>query len=189
MSDMGDKSLTSEQILAIRTELLDRREREQAPRREFHVLFTSGKSQQEIQSSPLIAEMQRVDAENVAYLKALIQEHGWPDAERFGEEASSAAFLIVQHSGDIELMSAALPFIEADVKAKRLNGGTYAALYDRLNLSLKRQQRYGSQVAYDAQGEPIAENLEDPEHVDERRRALGMMPLAEYLQRFRRDKG
>ena len=185
---MRDKPLSAEMIDAIRKELLERREREQAPRRQFHDFFMSGKSQEEIRSSPLVAEMHRVDAENVAYLKTLVQEHGWPDAERFGPEAASAAFLIVQHSDDTELMSMALPFIEADVKAKRLNGDAYALLYDRLNLRLNRPQRYGSQVSYNEQGDPIADNLEDPEHVDERRLELGMIPLATYLQRFKRAK-
>src|SRR5688572_2884971 len=113
---MSDNSLSSEKILAIQKELVERREREQAPRRELHILLTSGRSQEAIQSSPVIAEMQRIDNENVAYLKILIREHGWPDADRFGAEAASAAFLIVQHSNDTELMSSALPFIEADVK-------------------------------------------------------------------------
>ena len=62
-----------------------------------------------------------VDADNTAWLREQMRELGWIDASRFGPDASFAAFLIVQHSQDLPLMLAALPEIEADVRAKRFN--------------------------------------------------------------------
>jgi hypothetical protein len=186
---MSEKRTPSPQeIFEIGRELAERRAREQAPREQLHLLVTGGASPEEIRTSPVVAEMRRIELENVAYLKTVVEAYGWPDAERFGAEATFAAFLIIQHCDEPELMGFALPFIEADVKAGRLQGGAYALLYDRYRLQTNRPQRFGSQVIFDAQGEPVAERLEDPEHVDERRKEFGLGPLASYLQRFARKK-
>jgi hypothetical protein len=130
-------------------------------------------------------EMQQVDADNTAWLRQVAVEHGWLDAQRFGTEAADAAFLLVQHSGDLPLMTAALPTIEGDVKAGRLHGQTFALLYDRLQLMQGGQQRYGTQVMkVDEKGDWVLRRLEDPDRVDERRKAMGLGPLKEYLSGF-----
>lgn len=126
--------------------------------------------------------MEEVDAANTAWLKELIQEVGWIDATRFGSQAAHDAFLLVQHSGDIPLMRAALLPIEKDLRAGRLKSGDpYALLYDRLQLRLGHLQRYGSQVEIRGP-HPHVPGLEDPERVDEWREEIGMIPLDEYLE-------
>ena len=77
-------------------------------------------------------ELAAVDAANVKYLKELTQQYGWIDTERFGKMAAQVAFLLVQHSGDMPLMEAALSPIKADVLAKHMSGDAYALLYDRI---------------------------------------------------------
>jgi hypothetical protein len=47
-----------------------------------------------------------------------------------------------------------------------------------------RLQRYGTQVTADAEGRPVPWPIDDPEHVDERRRAAGMPDLAEHLSQW-----
>lgn len=132
------------------------------------------------------SEMQRVDSDNTEFLRTLIGELGWIDATRFGAEASDAAFLLVQHSGDLRLMRTALPHIEADVRAGRLSGQNYALLFDRLQLNLGYLQRYGSQIG-GATGELMLMPCEDIARIDERRAELGMGPLGEYLAYFRSE--
>jgi hypothetical protein len=135
------------------------------------------------------ARMAEVDRDNTAWLKGLVEDIGWIDCDRFGVEAANTAFLLVQHSGDLPLMLAALPRIEADVKAKKLDGQPYALLYDRLQLHLGGRQRYGSQIGGAGEGEMVVLPLEDRAHVDDRRRELGMGPLSEYLDFFKRQNG
>jgi hypothetical protein len=53
---------------------------------------------------------------------------------------------------------------------------SYAYLYDRVAVAEQRPQRYGSQYGADGTPEPI----EDPDHVDERRKAVGLDTMAEY---------
>jgi hypothetical protein len=134
-----------------------------------------------------LSEMHEVDERLTARLLTVIAEHGWIDATRFGSAASDVAFLIVQHSGDLRLMRAALPWIETDVEAGRLSGQNYALLFDRLQLNLGYRQRYGSQLCTLANGESALMPCEDMEHVDERRAKLGMPPLASYLAFWERD--
>lgn len=138
--------------------------------------------------TPDWTEMIRVDRDNTAWLRETIADVGWIDAARFGRQAANGAFLIVQHSGDLELMVTALPAIEADVKAGLLDGGGFALLYDRLTLNLGGRQRYGSQLGSSA-GDPTTYMLpmEDRSGVDARRAELGMSPLADYIALFEAD--
>lgn len=129
-------------------------------------------------------EMQTVDADNTKYLRTLVLDVGWIDAKRFGKQTATNAFLIVQHSGDLRLMQAALPEIEKDMKAGVGDPQDYALLYDRLKLNLGERQRYGSQIGQDKDGNPIVLPLEDKAKVEEFRKAIGLFPLSQYLKFF-----
>lgn len=134
-------------------------------------------------------EMGAVDQDNTAYLKKLVMECGWIDVARFGETTSDAAFLIVQHSGDLPLMVAALPEIEKDLKAGRLRDGQdFALLYDRIMLNTGEKQRYGTQLTM-AKGKLIVFPLESKEKVDQFRKEIGVFPLAQYLEIFQQQNG
>lgn len=186
---IANKPVPAERIEAITRELLERKDREQAIRNTLHQLLQTGIAPAELKVHPVVKEMQSIDQANEAYLMAILAECGWPDAARFGARAAHAAFLIVQHSGSQQLMIDALPFIEADVRAKHINGDQYALLYDRLSVSLHGKQRYGSQLITATNGELMLEPLEDPGRVDEHRKELGMAPLADYLARFAKQNG
>jgi len=162
------REVGAEERSTIRSELARRREIDQAVRKDARRR----------------AEMGEVDADNTAYLKNVVTDVGWIDVERFGRPAADAAFLLVQHSGDLPLMLAALPEIEKDVRAGALDGQNYALLYDRTQLMTGGKQRYGSQVSQNDAGELVVARLEAPDRVDEFRAKLGLMPLREYLALF-----
>ena len=131
---------------------------------------------------PSKLRVQAVDTDNTVFLIRHLARHGWVDETRYGPEATQAAALLVLHSADLRLQKTTLPWVRADVQPGRRNGQSYALLHDRLQLRLGFRQRYGSQLASTDVGDAVLLPLEDPEHVDERRRALGMQPLAEYLE-------
>jgi hypothetical protein len=56
-------------------------------------------------------------------------------------------------------------------------------LEDRVRMFEGRPQLYGTQLEPDDEGRPRPYPIEDPEGVDERRRAVGLEPLAERLAR------
>ena len=158
------KKLGDERLSAIRSALAERAAKGQAVR----------------QDRERWPEMKTVDAENTRYLKELVKEVGWIDVSRFGARAATDAFLLVQHSGDVPLMMAAMPYLEKDFKHSD-GAQSYALLYDRLQLSLGRKQLYGTQIGMDKQGNPLVFPLEDPEKIDELLRELKLPPLKEYL--------
>ena len=134
-------------------------------------------------------EMATVDADNTAYVRGVVTDVGWIDVERFGRPAADAAFLLVQHSGDLPLMLAALPEIEEDVRAGRADAQNFALLYDRTQLMSGGKQRYGSQIRENEDGDLVVYELEDPDRVDARRKELGLAPLRDYLALFGREVG
>jgi len=87
-------------------------------------------------------------------------------------------------------MLAALPEIEKDMKAGKMNDGqTYALLYDRTKIFSGQKQRYGTQISTADDGTPIVDPLEDRKNVDQLRKEIGMPPLAEYLLSFEKSAG
>jgi hypothetical protein len=118
--------------------------------------------------------------ENNRYLRALLDEVGWIDAETLGVRTTYYAFMLIQHSSDLGLMLAALPYVERDLRDAGYSE-SYALLFDRLQVMQGKPQRYGTQMARLPNGEAIVLPVEDLESVDERRRSIGLPPLEEYL--------
>lgn len=170
----------------ILAELKERVAREQALRREAMGSIRPGSAP----DAGLMRRMRAADEVNTARLVELVARWGWIDAGRFGPEGSRFAFLIVQHSGDLRLMRTALPEVEKDVRAGKLDGGSYALLYDRTQLTMGNRQRYGTQVTMDqSTGEVVVSPLEDEARVDEFRKEMGMPPLAAYVRQIRAMAG
>lgn len=130
-----------------------------------------------------------VDADNTAYLLRLIQEVGWIDAGRFGRDAAGAAFLIAQHAGDLSLLLAILPLVEADARAGRVDASHYASMYDRVQVMQAEPQRYGTQLGQNDKGEMVVLPLQDRARVEEFRKDLGLPPLTVYLEYLRQKHG
>jgi hypothetical protein len=132
----------------------------------------------------LAKEMWKVDAENTSYLEGVVKELGWVDAVRFGAAACNDAFLLVQHSQSLPLMTTVLPKVKEDVTSGRIGGQTYALLYDRTHLELGERQRFGTQMARNPAGDLVIPALEDREKVDQYRKEVGMGPISDYLRSF-----
>ena len=116
--------------------------------------------------------LEPVDAANTRRLKELLDENeGWFAVAEYGAEASSAAFHIVQHSGDSDLVRRVLPLIEPLARSGEVDPFDYAAMYDRLANREGRGQRYGTQFrCVDGKLESVP--LEDPSRVEEWRVTL-----------------
>ena len=123
--------------------------------------------------------MMRTDSSLSVRLREILASHGWPDANRLGNDAAHAAFLIVQHSPFPELLREALPYVEADVRAGRLDAQDYAALVDRVREQRGELQLYGTQYEL-VDAVMVRSPVEDPAGLDRRRAELGLMPISEY---------
>jgi hypothetical protein len=120
-----------------------------------------------------------IDAANMKRLAEIIDAYGWPGL-RFAGAASQTAFLVLQHA-DHDSQRKYLPLLRAAVKRNDAPGGHLALLEDRVRVADGKPQLYGSQLG----GDPLHfEPIEDEAHVDERRRSIGLEPLADYAKHF-----
>jgi hypothetical protein len=135
-------------------------------------------------ANPNMEEWTKIDADNTAYMKSVIDKHGWPGKSMVGDDGALAAFLMVQHADrDPAFQKKCLPLMEAAVLAKEASASQLALLTDRVLLAEGKQQRYGSQFTV-VDGKSVPRPIEDPEHVDARRAAVGLPPLAEYAKQM-----
>jgi hypothetical protein len=133
----------------------------------------------------LIERVTAVDADNTAWMKSLVAEHGWPRISDVGAEGSGNAWLLVQHADqDVAFQERCLELLRDAVIAREADGKHLAYLEDRVAMHRGRPQRYGTQFRSREGGGFEPYTLEDPARVDEWRAAVGLEPLAEYAQRF-----
>jgi hypothetical protein len=147
-------------------------------------LSTLPESERMVAYAALMNEIEAVDRANQAALLEMVPPEGWFHQSRYGEAASEAAFLIVQH-GSLDLWQRFVPVLEPLVASGEIDGLQYALMYDRLALREGRPQRYGSQMIC-VEGRYVTGHLEDPDSVDVRRAAMEMGPLADYEALFAR---
>lgn len=128
-----------------------------------------------------VRRLVRGDSARTERLETIIAQWGWPAPSRAGEPAASGAFLVLQHSPSAEFQRRMLPALDSLARVGEASGEHVALLTD---LVLKREgepQRYGNQ--FDFKGGRIVLNpIADSAHVDARRAALGLMPLADYVR-------
>jgi len=124
-------------------------------------------------------EIAAIDASNTAYLKAHLPEAGWFSPKEHGAIVTAMAWVIVQHSPDQDLQKEALTRIEPLLALGQFKPSRYAMLYDRVAIAYGRPQRYGTQATCKA-GEIVQLHpMEDPDRVDDRRKAIGLGPAKE----------
>ena len=131
------------------------------------------------------SEMQANYRSGTSWLKAVLARIGWFDISRYGEEASQAAWLIVQHSDyDPEWQKRMLKVLEPRVKSGDMQGKYYAYLVDRVASNAKRPQVYGTQGRCVGKGDWQPFDTMEPVKLDVRRREVGLEPIDEYRRRF-----
>ena len=126
----------------------------------------------------------KIDAANQKRIAEIFSQHGWLSPAKVGPQASSAAFLIVQHA-PLEFQQQYWPLLEKAAANGELKKSSLALLEDRILMRQGKPQIYGSQLVTDPETQKLKLHpIADEEHVDERRRAAGLPPLAEYLKYF-----
>jgi uncharacterized protein DUF6624 len=130
--------------------------------------------------------MREVHERNTARLKAIVAAHGWPGRSLVGQDGSHAAWRVVQHAiGDPSFQRSCLAAIEQSVADGEAPLAQLAFLMDRVRYFEGKPQIYGTQFDWDENGEMNPWQIEDPEHVDERRSRAGLNPIAERTREIR----
>ncbi|MGI4747981.1 MAG: DUF6624 domain-containing protein [Janthinobacterium lividum] len=138
--------------------------------------------QREAASTLAWNEINAQDAADRAGLEALLPQQGWFTISSYGQAASDAAWSVVQHqTNDPPFMAAMLTRMEGPARRRDVNPRDFALLYDRVAMVENRPQTYGSQfVCTDHRWKLY--KLNDPNQVDQRRKALGLTETEEQVE-------
>ena len=163
---------------SLKLELLRMRDEDQAVRAELAAdgsLFDG--------YHPRMEEMHR---RNAARLAEVINQHGWPGRTLVGDDGANAAWMIAQHAiAEPRFQRRCLGLLKKAAAKNEIPLWQPAYLEDRIRMFEGKPQVYGTQYDWDENGEMSPLPIEDPEHADERRAALGLIPLAENTKQMR----
>ena len=186
---------------ALRDELLERAERELNAADELFELAAADSSlRKELDrrtagpATPLVAALQSWDerppeadallaqnAENVGWLSAVIEDHGWPGLRSVGVEGADAAWLLAQHADAAnDVRRRWLPHLQTAVERGDADPRQFATLVDRSAVVAGEPQVYGTIVVLAADGEPeFTVPVHDAGSLDARRASIGLPSLVE----------
>jgi len=128
--------------------------------------------------------MLEMDQFHTQKMKEIIRNHGWPTITLFGKNTDHQAWLLVQHSSDLEFQKNCLQLLYQAMQCKETNPINYAYLYDRVALQSKEydyKQKYGTQFHITNNGELILQPYQGTiEDIDKNRFLIGLSSLEEY---------
>jgi hypothetical protein len=127
--------------------------------------------------------MQEIDEKNTAWLKGVVEKHGWPGESLVGTDGAHRAWLLVQHADrDRDFQEQCLKKMEA-LPAGEVDRRDIAYLTDRVLVGQGKKQKYGTQAQF-KDGKAVPLPIEDESGVDKRRKEAGLEPLAQYLKQM-----
>lgn len=133
-------------------------------------------------------EMEALHHRNARELEAIIDKIGYPTSEKVGEEASEAAWMIIQHSiGRPNFMRKGARLLAEAVEDNMADPKHLAYLTDRIAVYEGKPQRYGTQFDWDENGQMSPRSFDNLEQVNERRKKVGLNTLDEQIAIMRKQ--
>ncbi len=124
-----------------------------------------------------------LDSTNQVLIKKLIASYGWPGKSFVGDYGNYTVFLVIQHA-DLPVQEKYFPLFKESVDKGESRACDLAYLQDRILMRQGKNQLYGSQIVMNNQGGQEFYPIEDPEHINDRRKTVGLGPIEEYAERF-----
>jgi hypothetical protein len=177
---------------ALRQELLDMRtEDQEAKANNVQVLGANGISLVKPQNvtdpatikllKEQVNKVAKVDLKNRTRLRKIVDKYGWPGKSLVGSGgAEAAAYLVQQAQKDLLLQKRCLKLMKEAPKGE-VEPAHVAQLTDTVLIAEKKKQLYGTGLQ--AKGGVLKPYpIEDEANLDKRRAAMGLPPLADYLE-------
>jgi len=156
----------------IRSELLERVEKDQAARRAVQAPDNSDRQR-------VIEAVGEIDECNTSWMKSVVERTGWPTRSAVGADGAHAAWLLVQHADrDPAFQSLCLDLMEG-FGEDEVSPIDVAYLTDRVRVNHGELQVYGTQF-HEVDGLLQPRPIENADQVDQRRLSVGLPTLAEY---------
>ncbi len=132
-------------------------------------------------------DMAKLHNKNAAILNHIIDEIGYPTNDKVGQEASDAAWLVIQHSiGQPEFMKKCARLLKIAVEENNANPIHLAYLTDRIAVFEGKPQAFGTQFDWDKNGKMSPQPYDDLNQVNQRRKSLGLNSLEEQTSLMRK---
>src|SRR5947209_14030056 len=132
----------------------------------------------------LVEKLTAIDQKNTARLKEIVDQHGWPGKSLVGAAGAQDAWLLVQHADrDPAFQKRCLELMTPLVAQGEVSAVNVAYLTDRVRVAEGKPQVYGTQFRQ-ADGKMEPSPIEDEARVDERRKSVGLPPLAQYRKQL-----
>lgn len=125
--------------------------------------------------------IEKIDQEHLPRLKAIVEQFGWPGFRTIGAEGADKMWLLVQHCDrEIEFQKTCLQLLKDSVAKGDAPKKHLAYLMDRVLVNEGKPQVYGTQVQI-IEGKALPRPVEDPDNLDNRRKAMGLGSFNDYL--------
>ena len=162
----------------LRAELIEMEQRDCALRAE---LVTRG----ELHGRGYHPEMAELHRRHNERIRSIVELYGWPGRSLVGDEGCRAAGFVVQHAIlDPELQELCVRLLSEAVERGEAEAFMLALLTDRVLMQKGEPQMYGTQYVGAEGGGVEPWPIADAERVDERRLAVGLMPMSENTARL-----
>ncbi|MFH1585998.1 MAG: DUF6624 domain-containing protein [archaeon] len=127
-----------------------------------------------------VAKAEEIYRENSLWLERVIDEIGWPSQDIVGIVGEQSAWLIVQHSPDLDFQERCLKMIK-DLPLTNERKEYMAYLTDRILVRKGYQQIFGTQFL---NGKPFP--IKEFENLDVKRKEVGLEPFEDYQKRMQK---
>lgn len=175
-------------VTALAEELVKMAEEDQQVRKELVQHLEKSRT---VDAPSLLRErLHDVDSRNLARMKEIVAEHGWPTVNLVGTQACNSAWLLVQHGdSDRSFQRHVLELITPLVRTGEVPPDRFAMLTDRVLVAEGKPQLYGTQynavsldgVIHFGPRTPIS----DPTNLSRRRAEMGLPLHSEYVSQLR----
>lgn len=157
--------------------------KDQACREQLKKFHNNELDTNEIKLSDIVSKIRETDSLNYFELKAIVDEFGFPGFDLVGENYSNSFWNIIQHQDNNQtFQQEVLKKMKVECDKDNASKLYYAYLVDRVNVNAGELQIYGTQMQLNTNSssyepKPVIE----PEKLDERRKAVGLVPISEYI--------
>jgi hypothetical protein len=128
------------------------------------------------------AAYQRAIRTNFPLVEKILHTYSYPTYSLVGQASGQHYFLLVQHSDfNLPFQQRALKLMRGAVRRHEASGQQYAYLVDRIALNQGKPQVYGTQVVMS--GNTQVKPCLAPAKLNERRKAVGLEPIEDYLKK------
>jgi hypothetical protein len=152
-----------------------------ALRKEIEGLIKKDQAVRQPNKPPEIKKMQQADEEDRPAIRAILDRYGMPTYAMVGSDADSDFVIMIQHQ-PAEFRQQALPKLKQNVDDGQASAKNYAMMYDRAQTDQGKPEMYGVNLICQPDGKLSTGRIVDPDQAEQRRAAIGLIPLKTYIR-------